>query len=125
LTDTDRKTTRRATVACRSENVVRKDWIRNQAKPGTPKRRKDRERLWKGPQCNNGIRDRRLRQQLRGRMRINCLCGGEPLYLRKERRTTNDIGGWNSGQQSHLRSGKTLKKILYAIFRGKIAKLTV
>jgi hypothetical protein len=41
LTVTGRKTTRRATVAWRGENVDRKDWTRNRAKRGTPKRRKD------------------------------------------------------------------------------------
>jgi hypothetical protein len=55
-------------------------------------------------------------------MRISDLCGGQPLYLRKERTTTNGIGGWNSGLQSHVGSGGMLKKILYAIFRQKIAK---
>jgi hypothetical protein len=53
------------------------------------------------------------------------LCGGEPIYLRKERTTTNSIQGWSSGQQSHMGSGVTLKKILYAIFRGKLAKQVV
>jgi hypothetical protein len=52
------------------------------------------------------------------------LCGGQPLYLRKEMTTTNGIGGWSSGQQSHVGSGVTLK-ILYAIFRGKVAKQVV
>jgi hypothetical protein len=42
--------------------------------------------------------------------------------LRKERTTMNGIGGWSSGQQSHVGSGEMLKKILYAIFRGKIEK---
>jgi hypothetical protein len=50
------------------------------------------------------------------------LCGEQSLYLRKERKTTNGIGGWSSGQQSHVGSRGTLKKILYAIFRGKIEK---
>jgi hypothetical protein len=37
LTIACRKKTRRATVAWCSENVVRKDWTRSQAKQGTPK----------------------------------------------------------------------------------------
>jgi hypothetical protein len=53
-------------------------------------------------------------------MIINDLCGGEPLYLRKERTTKNGIEGWTSGHQSHLGSGGTLKMILHAIFRWKI-----
>jgi hypothetical protein len=52
LTVARRKTTRCATVAWCIENVVMKDWIRNQAKRGTPKRRKDGRRLWKDPECN-------------------------------------------------------------------------
>jgi hypothetical protein len=51
--------------------------------------------------------------------------GGQPLYLRKERTTTNGIGRWSSGQQSHVGSGGTLNKILYAILRGKIEKQIV
>jgi hypothetical protein len=55
-------------------------------------------------------------------MKISDLCGRQPLCLRKERTTTNGIEGWSSGQQSHVGSGIMLKKVLYAIFRGKIAK---
>jgi hypothetical protein len=40
------------------------------------------------------------------------LCGGQPLYLRKERITTNGIGRWSSGHQSHVGSGVMLEKIL-------------
>jgi hypothetical protein len=60
-----------------------------------------------------------------GRCGTKDLCGGQPLYLRKERTTTNGIEGWSSGQQSHVESGVTLKKILYAIFRGKITEQVV
>jgi hypothetical protein len=63
-----------------------------------------------------------LRQQLRGRWRISDLCGGQPLYLRKERTTTNGIKGWRAGQRSHLGSKGTLNKNLYKIFRGRITK---
>jgi hypothetical protein len=58
---TGRKKTRLATVAWGSENIIRKVWIRNQSKQRTPKRRKDGERLRKGPECNNGMRNRSLR----------------------------------------------------------------
>jgi hypothetical protein len=50
------------------------------------------------------------------------LCGGQPLYLRKERTTTNGIEGWSSREKSHVRSGVTPKTILYVIFRGIIEK---
>jgi hypothetical protein len=73
------------------------------------------------PECNNGIRDQGLRQQLRGSKRIMDIGGRRPLYLRKARTTANGIGGC-SVQQSHLGSGGTLKKALYEIFRGKKAK---
>jgi hypothetical protein len=63
-TVTGRKMTSRATVAWRSENVVRKNWIRNQAKRGIPKQRKDWEGLWKFPECNNGKRDQGIKQKL-------------------------------------------------------------
>jgi hypothetical protein len=49
----------------------------------------------------------------------------KPLYLRKERTTTNGIERWSSGQQSPLGSGGTLKKAIYEIFRGKITKQIV
>jgi hypothetical protein len=87
LTVAGKNTTHRATVAWHSENV-RKDWTRNQAKQGTPKRRKNGERLWKGPECNNGIRDRGLNQPLQGRIIIRDLCGRRPLYLRNEGTTS-------------------------------------
>jgi hypothetical protein len=80
------------------------------------------KRRWKGPECNNGIRDRDLRQQLRGSKRIKDLGDRQLLYLRKEKGTAIGIRGWSSGQQSRLESEGTLKKTLYEIFRGKIAK---
>jgi hypothetical protein len=42
-----RKVSRRAAVAWHKRVVVRKDWTRNQAERGNPKRRKDGKRLWK------------------------------------------------------------------------------
>jgi hypothetical protein len=50
------------------------------------------------------------------------LGGKQPPYMRKKRATVIGIGGWSSGHQSHLGSGGTLKMILYAICRRKIAK---
>jgi hypothetical protein len=98
LTVAGRRMTHCAGVAWLRRNVVRKDWTRNQAERGTPKRREDGERLWKGPECNNGIRDRGLREQLQSRMRIEDLGGRRPQYLRKERTTSNGIRRWSSGQ---------------------------
>jgi hypothetical protein len=83
-----RKVTRHARVAWRKENVVRKDCSRNQVERGTPKRRKDRERLLKGPECNNGIRDQGLRQQLQGKMRIKN--PGTRRHLRLNIKRTSD-----------------------------------
>jgi hypothetical protein len=70
------------------------------------------KRRWKSSECKNGIRDRGLKQQLRGSKQIKDLGGRLPLCLRKERTTMNGIGEWSSGQRSHLRSGGTLKKSL-------------
>jgi hypothetical protein len=103
----------------------RKGQNKDDVAPRSPKEMTFGERLWKGPECNNGITDRALREQLGGNKRINDLGGRWPLYLRKERTTMNGIGGWSSGQRSHLGSGETLKKTLYEIFRGKITKQIV
>jgi hypothetical protein len=82
----------------------------------TRKGRTFEERRWNGPECNNGIRDRGWRQQLRGSKRMKDLGGRRPLCLRKERATRNGIGGWSSGR---------LKKTVSEIFRGKIARQVV
>jgi hypothetical protein len=65
-----RKVSRRAAVAWRKRIVVRKDLSRNQVERGAPKKRKSEKRLWKCPECNSGLSDRGLRQQLRGNKRI-------------------------------------------------------
>jgi hypothetical protein len=65
-----RKVSRRAGVAWRKRIVVRRDLTRNQVERGAPKRRKDEKRLWKCPECKNGISHRGLREQLRGTKRI-------------------------------------------------------
>jgi hypothetical protein len=115
VTVAGRRMIRCAGMAWLRRNIVRKDWTRNQAKRGTSKRRKDGERLWKSPECNNVIRDRSLRQQLQGRMRlknpglrqqlrgkigIKNLSDRCPLYVRRKRATVIDIGGWSSRQLS-------------------------
>jgi hypothetical protein len=84
-----------------------------------------REETFKGIDCNSGIGDRLLKQQIQGSKRMKDLGGRRPLCLRKERTTTNHIRGWSLGQRSHLGSGGMLKKILYEILRGKIAKQVV
>jgi hypothetical protein len=85
--------TRHARVAWRKEKFVRKDCTTDKAEQETPKRLNGGKRPRKGLVCNNGIRDRGLREQLRGRMRISDQCGGQPPYLKKEKTTTNGIGG--------------------------------
>jgi hypothetical protein len=93
--------------------------------PQTQKQQKEGEGLWKDPECNSGIRDRGLREQLRGRMRISDQCGGQPPCLKKEKTTTNGIRGCSAGQRSHLGSEGTLNRNLYEIFIGRIAKQVV
>jgi hypothetical protein len=46
-----------------------------------------------GQGCNNGVRHRDVKVLL--------------SHLRKERKTTNGIKGWSTGQRSYLRSGGT------------------
>jgi hypothetical protein len=45
----------------------------------------EKNRRWKGPECNNGIRDRGLRQQLRGSKRIKNPGIRQQLRLKIER----------------------------------------
>jgi hypothetical protein len=58
-----RKMTHHAGVAQRKRNFIRKystmDNTEQETRKGTSKKR-----LWKGPECNNGIRDRGLRLHL-------------------------------------------------------------
>jgi hypothetical protein len=88
LNITGRKTTSRATVAWHSKNVVRKDCARDQAKRGTPKRRKDGEGLWKFPESNNGLRNQGLSQQLCSKTRIKDPHTRQQLRLANERTTS-------------------------------------
>jgi hypothetical protein len=59
--------TRRASVAWGKEYFVRIDWARNQVNVGQEikKRQKDGKRLRKRPECNSGLRNAFLSQQLR------------------------------------------------------------
>jgi hypothetical protein len=70
------------------DNVVRETWIG----------RKFGKRRWKGPECNNGIMNRGLKEQLRGSKRIKDLSGRLPLCPSKDRTAKNGIGRWSSGQ---------------------------
>jgi hypothetical protein len=96
-----------AGVAWRTRNVVRKNWTRAKVERGTGRVRT----LWK-----------RVRTRQEGKMGIKDLGGRWPLYLRNKRTTMDGIGGWSSGQRSHLGSGGNLKKTLYEIVSMKIAK---
>jgi hypothetical protein len=76
--------------------------------PKTQEQQKEEgEGLWKGLECNSGIRDRVLREQLRDRLRISDQCGRQPSYLRKEKTTTNGISGCSADERSHLGSEGT------------------
>jgi hypothetical protein len=44
-----------------------------------------------------GLLRKNLRMHHEGKCGTKDLCGGQPLYLRKERTTTNGIEGWSSG----------------------------
>jgi hypothetical protein len=118
------RTTRRARVAWGKKNFVRKDWAGKQAEQEIKKRRKDGKRLRKHQECNRGLRDVGLRQQLPGRKRIKDLGVRLQLYLKKKR-TTNGIKWWRAGDRLHLASRETPSKSPYEIFGGKITKQVV
>jgi hypothetical protein len=65
-----RKMIRRAKVAQRRVHD-RKRYDQENVAPRTPKGQTSGMRLRKGPECKNGMRDRGLKQQLRGNERIN------------------------------------------------------
>jgi hypothetical protein len=83
-----------ARVAWRRENFIRKVCTRAKDERVTQRVGLLRKNLWMYHEGKYGTKD---------------LCGGQPLYLRKERTTTNGIEGWSSGQQSHVESGVRLK----------------
>jgi hypothetical protein len=66
----------------------------------TPKRTENRR--WKYSECNNGIRDKGLKQRLRGNKQMK-----DP--------TTNRIEGWSQGKRAPQGIGGTLKKDIYEI----------
>jgi hypothetical protein len=136
-----RKVPRRATVAWRKRIIFRKtstqrncgprkevtaagikftrcagyrDISRNKdnVTPRSPKGVTFGKRLWKGPECNTGIRDRSLKQRLRIGSQLKDL-------------TKNAIKGCRLGQRSHLRRRGPLKVISYEIIGRKITKRIV
>jgi hypothetical protein len=101
--------TRRAKVARRKENSVGKDRTSDKVMLRSPKGGTFRKRLWKGPECNTGIRDRGLKQRLRVSNQLKDL-------------TKNATEGCRLGQRSHLGRRGTLKVIFYEIIGRKFAK---
>jgi hypothetical protein len=99
LTVACNKMTRRAGVAWRKWNVVRKDSTRDKVERGS----------------------RRVRTPQQRRLGIKYVGGRRPLYLRKERTTTGGIWRWSSRERSYPGSGWTLKNTLYEIVSVKIA----
>jgi hypothetical protein len=65
-----REMTHRAEVAWWREHD-RKRYNQDNVAARSPRERTSGMRRWKGPECNNGMRDRGLKQQLRGNERIN------------------------------------------------------
>jgi hypothetical protein len=71
VTVVGRRVIRRAREAWGRKNVVRIDWTRNQAERGTPKRRKNGKRLWRGREGKIGMKNPRTRLQLRRKREFN------------------------------------------------------
>jgi hypothetical protein len=101
------KVTRRAGVARHKRDFVRKYPTRDIVEQEIPKRRTEENKRWKGPECENGIRDRGLKQQLRGNKQ-------------RKNPTTNDIEGWNPRERAPLGGGGMRKEDICDIFREKI-----
>jgi hypothetical protein len=106
------KVTRRAGVARRKRDYVRRYPTRDIVEQEIPKRRMEENKRWKGPECENGVRDRGLKQQQ---------CGNKQT----KNPTTNDIEGWNLGERAPLGIGGTCKKDICDIFREKIMEQVV
>jgi hypothetical protein len=89
------------------------------------KSRKDERtgRVRKHFECNSGLRDVGLKQQLRGWKRIKDLGVRLPLCPKKKR--TNGFEVWSAGYRSYMRSGGQPSKTPYEIFGGKITKQVV
>jgi hypothetical protein len=69
------------------------------------------KRRWKGPECNKGIRNQGLRQQLRGSKQMKDLYDRWPLCLRKDNnsrhqkvklRTPITAGKWRNTQEDPI-----------------------
>jgi hypothetical protein len=75
-------TTRRAKMARRKENSVGRDSTKDKVMLRSPKGGTFGKRLWKGPECNTGIRDRGLRQNLQGRYKVKDLGSRQPRYVK-------------------------------------------
>jgi hypothetical protein len=115
-----REMTHRAKVA------RRKGQTEDDVAPRSPKGCTFGRRRWKGPEFNNDIRDRGLRQQLRGSKRIKDLGGRRPLCLRKARQPrTESEGGAQDSDHIWEAEECSRRPTLYEIFRGKIAKQVV
>jgi hypothetical protein len=105
-----RKVSRHVEVAWCKRNSFRKYWIMDKVEPESQRARMLRRRLLLRQENGKEIWD----------------LGGRGLqYWRIRRPTKNGIGGCKSGLRSPLGNGGTLKKILYAIFRGKIEKQVI
>jgi hypothetical protein len=87
------------------------DKKKDNAKQETPKRT-EKNRCWKYPECNTGIRNRGLKQRLRVGSQLKDL-------------TKNAIEGCRSEQRSHLVGRRTHKKTFYEIVSEKIPERIV
>jgi hypothetical protein len=87
-------------VAWPREKFVRKDCTRNQTEQETPTRRNDEKRRFTDPKCKNGLRNGDLKQQL-----------------------SSETGIKDPGARQQLRPG--IEKMLYEIFRGRIARQVI
>jgi hypothetical protein len=112
VTAAGKRITRSAGVARRKSNFVKKYPTRDIVEQEIPKRRTEKNKRWKGSECENGVRDRGLKQQVRGNKQT-------------KNPTTNNIEGWNAGEPTPLGSGGTCKKDIRDIFREKIMEHVV
>jgi hypothetical protein len=69
-------------------------------------------RLWKYPECKNGIRYKGLKELLQDSKQTK-----DP--------TTNGTEGWSQGKRTHQRIGGIRKKDIYEIFSEKIMEHVV
>jgi hypothetical protein len=76
----------------------RKGYNKENVGQETQKGRTSRVRRWKGPECDNGIRDQGLKQQLHSSRWIKNLCGRLLLHLGNQK-TTNGMYWKTTGQE--------------------------